>query len=199
MFDRSLFVRGLPMAALGVLLAGPVVAQTTSYTPVDIRPYLAVGLTGGGDEIATFDFTDGSSDTVNAGELVEFRAGLHWRISEMFSLRGSLGYHVASSTASNGSFRFERFPVELIGLIQASQRLRVGLGVRKATSARTRSSGAAAGLNADFTATTGAVGELEYFFSPNYSLYGRFVAEKYTSQNIRYNGNHVGVGVNFYF
>jgi hypothetical protein len=199
MFDRSLFVRGLPMAALGVLLAGPAVAQSPTYTPVDIRPYFAVGLTGGGDEIATFDFTDGSTDTVNAGELVEFRAGLHWRIGDVFSLRGSLGYHVSGSTARNGSFRFERFPVELTGLFQVSQRLRLGLGVRQATSARTRSSGAAAGLNADFTASTGAVGELEYFFSPSYSLYGRVVAEKYTSQNIRYNGNHLGVGVNFYF
>jgi hypothetical protein len=199
MSDRSLFVRGLPLAALGVLLAGSAVAQTPSYTPIDIRPYFAVGLTGGGDEIATFNFTDGSSQTVNAGELVEFRAGLHWRVSELFSLRGSLGYHVASSNARNGSFRFERFPVELTGLFQASQRLRVGLGVRKATGARARSSGAASGLDADFTASTGALGELEYFYTPSYSLYGRFVAENYTSQGVRYNGNHVGVGVNFYF
>lgn len=199
MFDRSLFVRGLPMAALGVLLAGTAVAQTTSYAPVDMRPYMAIGLTGGGDKIATFDFTDGSSDTVNAGELFEVRAGVHWRISELFSLRGSLGYHVSSSSARNGSFRFERFPVELTGLFQASQRLRVGLGVRKATGARARSSGAAAGLDADFTASTGVLGEFEYFYTPNYSLYGRYVDESYTSQGVRYNGNHVGMGINIYF
>lgn len=199
MMNRWMFVRGLPVATLGVLLAGAAAAQTPGYAPVDMRPYAAIGLTGGGDEIATFDFTDGSSDTVNAGELFELRAGVHWRIGEVFSLRGTLGYHVSGSTARNGSFRFERFPVELTGLFQVSQRLRLGLGVRQATGARTRSSGAAAGLNADFTASTGAVGELEYFFAPNYSLYGRVVAEKYTSQTIRYNGNHVGVGVNFYF
>jgi hypothetical protein len=120
-------------------------------------------------------------------------------VNDLFSLRGSLGYHVASSTARNGSFRFERFPVELTGLFQASQRVRLGLGVRKATGARARSSGAASGLDADFTASTGALGEIEYFYSPNYSLYGRFVAETYSSQGVRYNGNHLGVGINFYF
>ncbi|MEY2686751.1 MAG: hypothetical protein RL375_949 [Pseudomonadota bacterium] len=199
MIDRSLFVRGLPMAAFGVLLAGSALAQSPGYAPVDMRPFMAVGLTGGGDEIATFDFTDGSSETINAGELVELRAGVHWRLDDSFSLRGSLGYHVSSSTASNGSFRFDRFPVELTGLYQASQRLRLGLGVRKAMSARTHGSGAAAGLDGTFTASTGALGELEYFYSPNYSLYGRVVAETYTSQGVRYSGNHVGVGINIYF
>ena len=78
---------------------------------------------------------------VTSGGLVEFKAGIDWHLAGPYSLRGSVGYHVDSATANNGSFRFERFPFELLGFWSASNNFRLGGGMRQATSARTSGSG----------------------------------------------------------
>jgi hypothetical protein len=192
--------RFLAVASFVVFLAGatatPAQAQSSG---LPVRPFVGIGLTGGGDELATVQFTDGSSDSISAGGLVEFKAGVDWRVAGPFSLRGSFGYHVDDSTARNGSLRFERFPLELLAFWHGSDRFRLGAGVRKATSARVSSSGQAGGINGNFSASLGTVFEGEYFYSPHMSVYGRGVAETYKINGFEFNGNHVGVGVNFYF
>jgi hypothetical protein len=189
----------LAIASLLATLAATVATPAAAQSGLPVRPFVGMGLTGGGDELATVQFTDGSSKSISAGGLIEFKAGVDWRMAGPFSLRGSFGYHVDNTTASNGSMRFERFPLELLAFWHGSDRFRLGGGVRQATSARVTSSGQAGGINGNFTASLGTVFEGEYFFSPQMSVYGRGVAETYKINGFEFSGNHVGVGVNFYF
>ncbi|MEY4749015.1 MAG: hypothetical protein RIQ60_1229 [Pseudomonadota bacterium] len=163
------------------------------------RPFLGMALTGGGEELASFSLTNGRTETVTTGGLLELKAGIDFQLAGPFSLRGSVGYHVDSSNASNGSFRFERFPFELLGFWSGSQNVRLGGGLRQASSARTSGTGLASGLNANFKASPGLVFEAEYFFSPGLSVSGRGVSETYRVNGADISGNHVGVGINFYF
>jgi hypothetical protein len=71
--------------------------------------------------------------------------------------------------------------------------------VRQATAARTTGSGLAGGLDATFSASLGLVVEAEYFFSPRVAVSGRGVMETYHVNRVDISGNHVGVGLNFYF
>jgi opacity protein-like surface antigen len=183
----------LALVALAALGA-PAQAQTPS-----VRPFLGIGLTGGGEELASFDLSSGRTDTVTSGGLVEFKAGVDWHLSGPYSLRASVGYHVDDSTASNGSFRFERYPVELLGFWSGGNNFRLGGGLRQATAARTTGSGLASGLDASFSASLGLVVEAEYFFSPRVAVSGRGVMETYRVNRVDISGNHVGVGLNFYF
>ncbi|MFM2067724.1 MAG: hypothetical protein RLZZ584_2633 [Pseudomonadota bacterium] len=189
----------LAITSLVTALAGAAATPALAQSGLPVRPFVGFGLTGGGDELATVRFTDGSSESISAGGLIEFKAGVDWRVAGPFSLRGSFGYHVDDSSARNGSMRFERFPLELLACWHGSDRFRLGAGVRQATGARLRSSGRAGGVDGDFTADPGTVFEGEYWFTPYMSVYGRGVAETYRISSLRFNGNHVGVGVNFYF
>jgi opacity protein-like surface antigen len=192
----SFMKKTLTLLALAALasLGAPAQAQTPT-----VRPFLGIGLTGGGEELASFLRTDGRTDTVTSGGLVEFKAGVDWHLSGPYSLRGSVGYHVDNSTANNGSFRFDRFPFELLGFWRGGNNFRLGGGLRQATSARTSGSGLASGLDRTFSASLGLVVEAEYFFSPGLSVSGRGVSETYRLNGVDFNGNHVGVGLNFYF
>jgi hypothetical protein len=184
------------LAIVATLGAGRTAAQ--AQVP-KVRPVLGMALTGGGEELVSFVRTSGSTDTVTTGGVIEFKAGVDVHLAGPYSLRGTVGYHVDSATANNGSFRFERFPFELLGFWSASNNFRLGGGMRQATSARTSGSGVGGGLDANFSASLGLVFEAEYFFTPGLSVSGRGVSESYRLNGTDFNGNHIGVGINFYF
>jgi hypothetical protein len=115
-------------------------------------------------------------------------------------MRSSLGYHVESTNANNGSVTFSRWPLEVIGLWSASEKVRLGAGVRKATSAKLEGSGAAASLgNYSLDSKVGLVLEAEYLLTPHAGITLRTVNEKYTYQGSNIDGSHVALGLNWYF
>lgn len=186
----------------------------TSFAPAP-RPVsllLGVGLTGGGDKLATATYTDGSTSSINAGGLIYMKIGLDWRINPDFSAQGSFGYHRDSVSARNGELKFERTFVEGLGFWHFQPRHRIGLGLRQTSGAQMTSSGAASSAgNVDFKSSMGTVLEYEWMISRSsswgYGLTVCAVNEKYTPTSLNgapatgpdVNGSHLGVGVNFYF
>jgi opacity protein-like surface antigen len=174
-------------------------AQTVSPAPAPLHFLAGIGVSAGGEELANVHYTNGSSQTIRAGGGVYFTGGLDYRISPEFSLQATANFHVDDTHARNGSIRFQRFPLELLGYYHAGPQWRVGGGVRYVTNAKLTSSGDAAGPDYKFDNSTSAVVEVEYFWTPKFGMKVRYVNEplKAYGQDVR--GNHVGISGNFYF
>jgi opacity protein-like surface antigen len=176
--------------------------HAADMAPNPLRFMVGIGLTAGGENIATVRYTDGSSSNISSGTGVQLMVGADYRISESFSVQGSVGYQaIFTPRASNGDASFTRYPIELLGYYHPDQHWRLGGGVRFVESPRLNASGAAADIGEDFKNTTGAVLEVEYFFTPHASVKVRGVKESYTPTwgGQKISGNHGGVFGDYYF
>lgn len=190
--------------ALAALFAtmGMAQAQSTPAAPerAPLRFLAGLGVSAGGDDLATASYTNGSSQDIKAGGGVYFTTGMDYRLSPEFSVQGTINFHVDDTNAKNGSIKFQRFPVEVLGYYHATPQFRIGGGLRYTMSPKLSSSGAAAGLNIGFDNTTSSVVEGEYFFSPNFGMKVRYVNETFKAHGYRdVKANHVGISGNFYF
>lgn len=184
--------RFLTIGAAALLASGAVMAQSSA------RGVLGLGLTTGGDTLATVVFTDGSTESIKAGGLVHVFGGVEFRASQQVTMQINGGYQVDdTSGASNGSLRFSRYPIEVLAHYQINPAFRLGGGARFVTSPKIRGSGVLSGTNLDFDNTTGVVFEGEYLVTPSIGLKLRGVAEKYKPSNggPSADGNQIG----FYF
>ncbi len=156
-------------------------------------------LTGGGKTLVTVKYTDGSTQKIRSGGFVHLFGGAEYE-TDQFAVQGNIGYHVDDTTAKDGSIKFSRWPVELIGLWKLDANIRLGGGLRKATGAKVTSSGAASSLGSQkFDSKVGLVLQGEYLFMPNAGVLLRVVNESYEVAGIKVQGNHVGLGVNYRF
>jgi hypothetical protein len=186
---------------LAVGISGTASAQDYGNQTRPFRFFLGLGVTAGGDEVASVQYTNGSTQTLHGGGLVHLNAGVEYRFAQRFSGSVGFGYHVDDSTASNGSVKFERYPLEVLGHFYIFDRFRVGGGVRFVSGAQVTLSGVAGAGTVKLRPTTGVVIEGEYLFSPKLGLKLRYVNENYRYEkfNDKLNGSHVGVIGNFYF
>jgi hypothetical protein len=187
-----------------IVVALAFAATTLSAAAQDglrVRPLIGTGLTFGGDKIATVDFTNGDSESIYAGGLVMFYAGAEWRFDSPFALQTTIGYHVDDSSGRNGSLRFSRYPVDVIGLYAINERVRLGGGIEYVSSPKVGSSGVLAGNSERFKASTGLVLEGEYLFTPQFGLKARVASHEFDFKNGpgSIDGNYFGVLANFYF
>ena len=194
-----------PWALAGLVMATPSIAQTT---PLALSPFLGAGLAFGGKTLATAYYNNGDSQDVTTGGLVDLRAGIEYRLTNSpVALQMAVAYHVGNTTAKNGSLKFSRFPVELVGMYDFGNQWRVGFGIRQATGAKVSASGDAVyqagyGASTSFKADTGALIQLEYRVSPQVGIQARYVKESYTVQDYTHqaiDGSHGGVFGVFYF
>ncbi len=182
----------LAIAALGSL---PALAND------GLRPVFGAAVTSGGEKLATVRFTDGSTENIKSGGLIHLFGGVEYR-SGAFALQANVGYHVEdTSAASNGSVKFSRMPIEVLGFWHLSDSWRFGGGFRKAGSAKLTGSGAAASVGSfTFTGKGGLVLQGETFFGGSQaSAYLRYVTEDYELRGVSVSGNHVGLGFAFRF
>jgi hypothetical protein len=166
-----------------------------------VRPVLGMGLTFGGDKLATAEYENGGSIDVRAGSMITFYGGVDFRVAKAFSLQATIGYHVDNASATNGDIRFERMPIELLAYGHIGQKWRVGGGARYVSNPKLKSSGAADIGDYSFDNTVGGVIEAEYMVMPSFGVKMRYVSEKYkmggSSETI--DGSHVGLLANYYF
>lgn len=176
-------------------------AQTPAPTGAPLRGLIGMGLSQGGDDLATAVYASGSKQDIKAGGGVQFTAGGEFRFSPEFSLQGTLNFHVDDTNADNGSIKFQRFPVELIAYYHISPQWRVGAGARYVSGAKLSSSGAASGLNFKFDNAVSGLVEAEYLWGNNVGLKLRYVSEKYEVKGYRgsVDANHVGIAGTYYF
>jgi hypothetical protein len=184
-------------AALALGLAAlPASAQSQGPSPKKLHFVLGLGLTNGGDKLADVQFNDGSSDSIKAGGLVHFFGGVEYRFTPQWSTEVNIGYHVSDTReATNGSLKFARVPVELLGRYTINPRWRVAAGVRHSTNVKFKGSGVLAQTNEGFDNATGFAIEGEYLFTRNIGMKLRAVSEKFKSKDFldKVNGNHVGL------
>jgi hypothetical protein len=182
------------VAALAAAALSPSIASAQ-----DVHPLIGVAITGGGDKLATLVYSNGGSQDVRAGNLLDLYGGFEVRpFGSPFAFQGTIGYHFDNASASNGSLTFSRFPIEGSVLWSVTPNFRLGAGVRYATGARL----SGFGNSVDFDSQLAPLVQAEYLFTPHMGVQLRYVQEKYTvsggnGQSI--DGSHVGVGFNYYF
>ncbi|HEY9028402.1 MAG TPA: outer membrane beta-barrel protein [Burkholderiaceae bacterium] len=192
------------------VLLGTALAISTAFgahaadagAPAPFKFLLGAGLTFGGDTLITVPFTDGSHDDIKAGGLVQLYGGGEYQFNDKFALQATVGYHVNDTrAASNGSVRFTRIPVDVLGLYSITDKVRLGAGAQFVSGAELKGSGAADNVSQKYDSTVGAIVEGEYLFTPHLGLKLRYVAEKYKPRDggEKIDGSHGGVLFSYYF
>lgn len=199
---RTTFAAWAVVAGVGVLGSQQALAQ-------DFRFALDLGITGGGDKLATVRFSDGSTESVRAGGLLQFGAGFLFQPSGApLALQATFNYHVDDVSARNGSLTFSRFPLEVIGYVMPAPNFRIGAGPRFVFRPELSSDLEGFNSNVKFKDTVGAV--IEAGFRPVGQLWVnlRYTAEKYKVKSIdgvdvtaanSVSGNSVGLNIVYAF
>ncbi|MGD8927146.1 MAG: hypothetical protein PVG20_09855 [Thioalkalispiraceae bacterium] len=122
-----------------------------------------IGLHGGGDNIVTALFTDGSSEDIKAGEFLSIDLGMAW---DMGILEGRItgGWKYDTITASNGDLDFTRYTSQALLLFAAGD-WRFGGGAAYHFGIKLDGSGVASGADANYDNALGYVAEIDYYFS----------------------------------
>lgn len=122
---------------------------------------LEAGLHFGGDELASVGFTGGDSESIEAGGLISFAAGLVSEIDEGLELRTTIGIKFDSITASNGELDFTRYPISAM-LFKKGEVFNAGIGATYHLNPEFESSGFAGDFSASFDNAFGFVAEIDY-------------------------------------
>jgi len=192
-----------PMSVKSTLAAALCLACATTHAADGFKPLLGVSLTGGGKTLLSVEMENGDTQRVSSGGLVHLFGGFEFRAPDSpLTFQANVGYHVDDIGASNGDASFSRVPLELLAFWNTADNFRLGGGVRKATGAKFRSSGAADVGDFNMRTSVGFVLQAEYLFGQHHSLFVRYVDEKYKSSLLtdgEVSGNHGGLGYAFRF
>jgi Outer membrane protein beta-barrel domain len=176
-------------------------AAAPSFAGDIVKAVFGITATGGGEKLVTVSFTDGSSENIKSGGLVQLFGGAEFNPLDMLTIQATVGYHVDDTNARNASVKFTRVPLELIAFWKPNDYFRLGGGLRKANGAKVSGSGDASDLGTTkLESKLGGVLQGEYLFSANASMFVRFVAETYSVKGgPDVSGNHGGLGISFRF
>jgi len=183
--------------------------------PVRAKPgYKAVqrlGFTVGGDAISTITYPDGAIREISAGGLNQVGLGMLYQWDVMpVAAAVTLNYHYDSDYNENDNASFRRVPLETLLYFNATDRFRIGAGIRYVYSARATSNIGGVTEKFTFEDTRGSVVEIGYQVRPHGWVSLRHVLEKYkvesysttattpvSSGNDPYDGSHYGLFVGF--
>lgn len=184
------------------------------------RPFVGLGFTSGGDTLLKVNLVPkgGSGTTyredVSSGGGLDLRAGVSRRLGELpLTAQFAVAYHNDQVNGIDGEkARFRRVPLEATLLWHATDRARIGFGVRKATRPTFKVDNVKFDVNgqevtgsgkASFKASVGFIVEAEYAMTPSWGLKGRYVFESYRlrddPQGEKFDANHLGVSSVWYF
>jgi Tfp pilus assembly protein PilZ len=190
----------IAMSAVMAMAGNVAYAQTTkSNGSLTVRGVAGMGLTFGGEKLATATYTNGTSIDIKAGDLAQFKVGAEFAVAKDWAIQTTIGYHTARANASNGGITFQRFPLEGLMFYQATPAFRIGAGLRAALSPKLSGSGVTNIGSYSFNTKPGVVLEGEFTLGSNYGITLRAVGEKYGIGNTTIDGSHGGIGFNFYF
>ena len=214
MQKASSLVMAIAMAAAASMAH----ADTSQAEPSGLRPFVGIGFTSGGDTIQHGTLTPIGSTThyqedISAGGGLDLRLGLSYKLGALpLTLQGSWGVHNDQvSGIDGGTSFFRRFPLELILQWHATDRTKIGFGLRTTTSARFHSEGGTQSdgvtpyptLDFKFKSSTGLILEAEWAATPSWGIKARYVHESYRFKDFpeveKYEANHLGLLTVFYF
>lgn len=187
-------------AALALLTAftGTASAQTVS------SPFSFTGGAGyarGGDIVAVGVYTDGSVTNIKAGNGLDLYVGGAYRIDEQFAVQADVGYQSSTGSAINAELTFKRFPIEVLGYYYLASTWRLGAGARFDERVKLSGTGVASAEQVDFDSAVGAIGEIEYLFTPQFGVKFRAVKESFKPSGYTntFNGNQAAIFFTVYF
>jgi hypothetical protein len=129
---------------------------------------LEVGIGGGGDDVAKVYLSNGTHQTLSAGDGAAISLGIMvtplWVGDRLgVGVSGTVGYKAWSVGASNGDIGLSRYPliaaVHLLPRLAPRWLLLLRGGIDKEANVSISGTGVAAGIGADLHATTGGFGE----------------------------------------
>ncbi len=168
------------------------------HTKAGFHVVLNGGMTYGGDTIATARYTDGSTQDIKAGSLIQIGAGALYQFDERpLALMLSANYQFDTATGSNGDLTFGRYPIEALAYYTGKERFRIGGGLRFVNSPEFNATINGITDKIIFDRTTGLVAEVGYQLSPRAWINFRFVSEKYKPNRITWSGGAVTSLVGF--
>lgn len=163
---------------------------------------LEAGLHIGGDKLATVNFLDGESQSMDAGGMISLAAGLKSEIVKGLELRTTIGIKFDNITASNGEVDFTRFPVNAM-LVKKGEVFSIGIGATYHLNPEFKASGFTGGYTASYNNALGFIAEVDYALNEKAYLGLKATAIDYEINGIftstKINGNSIGVviGVSF--
>ena len=143
-------------------LAGLLVFSQTARADFDFMG--GIGIHEGGDDVVTALFTDGTEETIQAGEFISFDLGVAW---DMGPLEGRIsgGYRYDEITADNGKLVYSRYTTTGL-LLAAIGNWRFGGGATYHFNIDLEGSGVGTPASAEFDDAVGYIGEIDYYFNP---------------------------------
>ncbi len=160
---------------------------------------LEAGLHDGGDDLLTATFTNGDSETLEAGGLYSFSLGGAFDISTNVESRITIGIKEDSITASNGDVKFTRYPIDALFLYKLDN-WRLGGGITYHLSPEVSGSGVVTVLDGDFDDALGFLLEADYMFDSFYTgMRFTFIDYELSSTGAEADGNSVGIVIGAQF
>lgn len=181
-----------------IMLLSPAVllhAQTKSNNQKPVRFLLGAALEFGGDNLAEVYFTDGSTQTMNAGQGGTLFAGGQLRLTknEKLFLRGSIGIKYLTTKADNAHIRLTRIPLALSVNYFPVKKLRLATGIVSHQAINLKFDGV--GQDAKFTSVPGLQ------FEAGYGVFAlSYTAMTYKDgSNASYRANAIGLTISGVF
>lgn len=162
---------GIAMAVAAGFSISTSHAGMEDQEPKKVKFEIGAGILGGGDELASINFDDGSDDTVNAGSGVTLYAGIIAPITSEWSGQVRLGWLNDSISGEDGfgevlEFSFSRLPLDLMARYEHNKHS-LSAGLTYHMSPEFEASYDDESVTVDFESATGFVAEYHYTFKPN--------------------------------
>ena len=159
-----------------------------------IGPVFEIGLYVGGDELATAEFADGRTESVDAGGFIDLSAGMAFDLSEQWLGRLMFGYRFDDITASNGDVEWDRLVVEA-KVFRKSEWWYVGGGITYHLDPEFSASGGnlLTPVRVDYDDALGILLEANYVLPTGLYFGGKFTLIDYEAPGITNSGNSLGV------
>lgn len=199
MHSTSLVVRA---AVLGLVVSMSLTAAAHAQNRFGLTA--RAGADFGGDKLVQFQYSDGTTPTIVAGNGLELSAGA---VAQLWEAAGqsvdaqlNIGWKYSTiPPASNQTASWNRFPVEALLRYGSPMGLKFGGGLVAHVGNVLQASGSAVNTRLSFKTTPGFVLHAEYAFA-RWSLDARYTALKYTIQSGgsgTVNANSFGAGLDY--
>lgn len=191
-------MKGKQVAAFASV-AALLLAAPASPQAAEVRPMLKAAADFGGDTLINVTFTDGSTQSIRANELLSLGGGVSI-VNDAGDIETelTLSYKFRTVTASNGDVTFSRWPLDALVFYRLPD-LRLGGGLTFHLGPELSGSGFAGGLNLNFDDALGLLLQADYRVTPKINLGVRYTSLDY---KLRVNGASAtvrsnGVGIVF--
>lgn len=186
------------ICAFSLLVFGSAQADVgdDGWTPGD-HWVMDAGINGGGDTLATINWSDDTTSGIYAGNGLFGDFGMQRNFADTdWSLKATLGFDYNFVSGSNGRITFNRYPLDLLA-IYSSGDSHIGFGVTEHFEPRLKLDGF--GPNEDFNNATGVMVQYQYWLFGIRATSIRYEISSGCSANCRRNGSSIGVFFNYPF